>query len=90
MNPDQEAYQIDFIEAMPGFISIIDLNLRYLAVNRKLAELMNLDKESFKVTVQGYKENEKQPPKSSNKIKQLSTKSEIISSNLWKQRRQQW
>ena len=48
MNPDQEAYQIDFIEAMPGFISIIDLNLRYLAVNKKLAELMNLDKESFK------------------------------------------
>ncbi|MDM3862543.1 MAG: hypothetical protein PT118_22570 [Aphanizomenon gracile PMC644.10] len=63
MNPDQEAYQIDFIEAMPGFISIIDLNLRYLAVNRKLAELMNLDKESFKVTVQGVQRKRKTTPK---------------------------
>ena len=27
MNPDKEAYQIEFIEAMPGFISIVDLNL---------------------------------------------------------------
>ncbi|MBD2629661.1 hypothetical protein [Trichormus variabilis] len=48
MSPDQEAYKIEFIDAMPGFISIIDFNLRYLAVNKKLAELMNLDKESFK------------------------------------------
>ncbi|MBS9386899.1 MAG: hypothetical protein HEQ24_22910 [Dolichospermum sp. BR01] len=48
MNPEQEAYQIEFIDAMPGFISIIDLTLRYLVVNKKLAELMNLDKESFK------------------------------------------
>ncbi|MEI6444820.1 MAG: hypothetical protein WCO29_17220 [Nostocales cyanobacterium ELA583] len=47
MNPDQEAYQIEFIDAMPGFISIIDLTLRYLVVNKKLAELMNLDKESL-------------------------------------------
>ena len=43
MNPELEAYQNEFIEAIPGFISIIDLTLRYLVVNKKLAELMNLD-----------------------------------------------
>ena len=40
--------EFDFIEYMPGFISIIELNLKYLVINKKLAELMNLDKESFK------------------------------------------
>jgi PAS domain-containing protein len=45
MNADNKA---EFIDTMPGFISIIDLDLRYLVVNKKLAELMNLDKESFK------------------------------------------
>jgi PAS domain-containing protein len=44
----QKSNQIEFIDAMPGFISIIDLNLRYLAVNKKLANLMNIDTENFK------------------------------------------
>ncbi len=47
MNPDPETIEIEFIEAMPGFISIVDLNLRYLAVNQKLANLFNLDKKSI-------------------------------------------
>jgi PAS domain-containing protein len=34
------------LDSMPGFISIIDLNLKYFAVNQKLADLFNLNKES--------------------------------------------
>ena len=47
MNPDKEAYQIELIEAMPGFISIVDLNLTYLTVNNKLSALFNLEKENM-------------------------------------------
>ena len=53
MNPDQEAYQIDFIETMPGFISIVDLNLTYLTVNNKLSALFNLEKENIKGMLAG-------------------------------------
>ncbi|RCJ27304.1 hypothetical protein A6S26_12770 [Nostoc sp. ATCC 43529] len=34
------------LDSMPGFISIIDLDLKYFAVNQKLADLFNLNKES--------------------------------------------
>lgn len=53
MNPDKEAYQIEFIEAMPGFISIVDLNLTYLTVNNKLSALFNLEKENIKGMLAG-------------------------------------
>jgi PAS domain-containing protein len=54
MNPEYTD-KIEFIDAMPGFISIIDLDLRYLTVNKKLAELMKLDTESFKGMTVGSK-----------------------------------
>ena len=53
MNPEQEAYQIEFIDAMPGFISIVDLNLTYLTVNNKLSALFNLEKENIKGMLAG-------------------------------------
>lgn len=54
----QKSNQIEFIDAMPGFISIIDLNLRYLAVNKKLAALMNIDIENFMGMAVGTRCNE--------------------------------
>lgn len=35
------------IDLIPGFVSVIDLNCQYVAVNQKLADLFNIDKESF-------------------------------------------
>jgi len=37
----------EIIEQMPGYVSVIDLDLKYLAVNQKLADLMKLDSHSF-------------------------------------------
>ena len=53
MNPELEAYQNEFIEAIPGFISIVDLNLTYLTVNNKLSALFNLEKENIKGMLAG-------------------------------------
>lgn len=38
---------IELIDQMPGYVSIIDLDLKYIAVNQKLAKLMNLSQDSF-------------------------------------------
>ena len=51
---------IELIDKLPGFVSVIDLDLRYMAVNDKLAQLMELDKASFV----GKKAGEKCPQQS--------------------------
>ncbi|MBD2499885.1 hypothetical protein [Anabaena azotica] len=35
------------IDLMPGFISIIDLDMKYVAINKNLADLFNLEQESI-------------------------------------------
>jgi hypothetical protein len=37
--------EFDFIDTMPGFVSVIDLNLKYIAVNQNLSFLINSETE---------------------------------------------